>query len=395
MLSQAAAAGDPGALPASMSPPHRRHRQRHGRNGGAKQDGRGGRRHRCARGLFGPGSHGRRFGPPPPPATLLATTADPQNDWLSAVKTRPAYTDIKTTSVYQVGDSLRFEMELYTDVPDPWPTDGFYGWFVDTDSAATTGQHYNDIGSDYNVQLDYRAGRGWLGLIYSARRQSEDLHHVHHHGLKGDVDRSPVGARQPQDLPLRLHRPARGQPWLRGRGAEHGKRERVVAVKVGRQHSDRLCNSKIQISRMRPANEKTPSPSPVSTPPPSSPPRASTSARMTSPPTRPTEVAAQPGPRDRRPRGTGPIADAGTTMDAATSPPGTGGTSVDAALETMVSTKDANSTADSAVPSTTPDMAPIATADANLPVDFWHPTLRPRVCSSPSTRFRPRRRAHG
>ena len=99
------------------------------------------------------------------PSQLLAASADGTGDGLSATP-RPAYLDIKSTAVHLVGRSLRFEIELLQPVPQNPPQTLFYGWFVDTDGSAATGQKYNDIGSDYNVQLDYESPRGWLGLVF-------------------------------------------------------------------------------------------------------------------------------------------------------------------------------------------------------------------------------------
>jgi hypothetical protein len=100
------------------------------------------------------------------PFTRLAGNTDPQGDWLSAMP-RPAHADIASTAVRVDGDHLIFEMELHAAVPVTPPQTIFYGWFIDTDLNMGTGQKYNDIGSDFNVQLDYRLPRGWAGLVYN------------------------------------------------------------------------------------------------------------------------------------------------------------------------------------------------------------------------------------
>jgi hypothetical protein len=41
----------------------------------------------------------------------------------------------------------------------------FYGWFLDTDQSASTGQQYNDIGSDFNVQVSYFPESDWHGFV--------------------------------------------------------------------------------------------------------------------------------------------------------------------------------------------------------------------------------------
>ena len=100
------------------------------------------------------------------PFTRLAGNTDPQNDWLSAMP-RPTHADIASTAVRLDGEFLIFEMELHAPVPVTPPQIIFYGWFIDTDMNMATGQKYNDIGSDFNVQLDYRPPRGWAGLVYN------------------------------------------------------------------------------------------------------------------------------------------------------------------------------------------------------------------------------------
>ena len=41
-----------------------------------------------------------------------------------------------------------------------------FGWFLDTDLHATTGQPHNDIGSDFDVQVAYTPGSGWTGQVF-------------------------------------------------------------------------------------------------------------------------------------------------------------------------------------------------------------------------------------
>lgn len=74
--------------------------------------------------------------------------------------------DICKTRVWQTdAGHLRFELQL-DDTPATPPGCQFYGWFLDTDLESSTGQRYNDISSDYNVQVTYFPDRGWVGQIF-------------------------------------------------------------------------------------------------------------------------------------------------------------------------------------------------------------------------------------
>jgi hypothetical protein len=97
---------------------------------------------------------------------LLGLQTDPAGDWIAPMP-RPAYMDIRETRVWQTdAGHLRFELQLDDDIPATPPGWQFYGWFLDTDLDSSTGQHYNDIGSDYNVQVTYFPDRGWVGQIF-------------------------------------------------------------------------------------------------------------------------------------------------------------------------------------------------------------------------------------
>ena len=97
---------------------------------------------------------------------LLNLQTDPAGDWISPMP-RSASMDIRQTSVWLAdADHLRFEMRLDGAIPTVPSGQRFYGWFLDTDLNGGTGQHYNDIGSDFNVQVTYVPKRGWVGQIF-------------------------------------------------------------------------------------------------------------------------------------------------------------------------------------------------------------------------------------
>lgn len=100
---------------------------------------------------------------------LLNLQTDPADDWISPMP-RSASMDIRQTSVWLIDASyLRFEMQLEEDIPATPSGPRFYGWFLDTDLDSSTGQRYNDIGSDYNVQVTYFTDRGWAGQVFDIR----------------------------------------------------------------------------------------------------------------------------------------------------------------------------------------------------------------------------------
>ncbi len=103
------------------------------------------------------------------PFIRLSLQTDPSGDWISPTP-RAASMDIRQTSVWLINSNyLRFEMQLEGAIPATSSSWRFYGWFLDTDLNSGTGQQYNDIGSDYNVQITYFPERGWVGQIFDIR----------------------------------------------------------------------------------------------------------------------------------------------------------------------------------------------------------------------------------
>jgi hypothetical protein len=103
---------------------------------------------------------------------LLSLKTDPGNDWISPMP-RSASMDIRQTSVWLIDtDHLRFEMQLAGAIPDNPSGGRFYGWFLDTDLNPDTGQQYNDIGSDFNIQVSYVTNQGWIGQIFDIGNSS-------------------------------------------------------------------------------------------------------------------------------------------------------------------------------------------------------------------------------
>ncbi len=103
------------------------------------------------------------------PFIRLSLQTDPSNDWISPTP-RNTSMDIRQTSVWLIdANYLRFEMQLEGAIPAASLIWRFYGWFLDTDLNSNTGQQYNDIGSDYNVQVTYFPDRGWVGQIFDIK----------------------------------------------------------------------------------------------------------------------------------------------------------------------------------------------------------------------------------
>lgn len=103
---------------------------------------------------------------------VLALQTDPTDDWISPFS-RPSYMDITEIRIVKVdNDNIRFEMQLNQDVPQSFKETHFYGWFLDTDLNSSTGQQYNDIGSDYNVQITFVPDKGWIGQIFDITKNS-------------------------------------------------------------------------------------------------------------------------------------------------------------------------------------------------------------------------------
>jgi hypothetical protein len=101
---------------------------------------------------------------------VLALQTDPTDDWIAPFS-RPSYMDITEIRIVKIDDdNIRFEMKLNQPVPQTLKEIHFYGWFLDTDLNASTGQKYNDIGSDYNVQITYIPDKGWVGQVFDIEK---------------------------------------------------------------------------------------------------------------------------------------------------------------------------------------------------------------------------------
>jgi hypothetical protein len=106
---------------------------------------------------------------------LLVLQTDQTDDWIAPFS-RPSYMDITEIRIVKVGDdNIRFEMRLNQPVPQTLKEIHFYGWFLDTDLNASTGQKYNDIGSDYNVQITYIPEKGWIGQVFDIEKGGEAI----------------------------------------------------------------------------------------------------------------------------------------------------------------------------------------------------------------------------
>ncbi len=101
---------------------------------------------------------------------VLALQTDPTDDWISPFS-RPSYMDITEVRIVKVdNDNIRFEMKLNQSIPQAIKEIHFYGWFLDTDLDSSTGQKYNDIGSDYNIQVTYIPEKGWAGQVFDIEK---------------------------------------------------------------------------------------------------------------------------------------------------------------------------------------------------------------------------------
>lgn len=106
-------------------------------------------------------------------SNVLAIQTDPTNDWISPLS-RPEYMDITEVGISRVdSDNIRFEIRLNESVPQSLTGIHFYGWFLDTDLDSNTGQKYNDIGSDFNVQITYYPDSGWIGQVIDVENVSK------------------------------------------------------------------------------------------------------------------------------------------------------------------------------------------------------------------------------
>ncbi len=102
----------------------------------------------------------------------LVLQTDPSDDWISPFS-RPSYMDITEIRIVKVDeDNIRFEMQVNESIPQSFKEIHFYGWFLDTDLNSSTGQQYNDIGSDYNVQITYFPDKGWVGQVFDIEKNS-------------------------------------------------------------------------------------------------------------------------------------------------------------------------------------------------------------------------------
>jgi len=126
-----------------------------------------------------PGSPAERGCPPASwrsDAILLGEVWDPTCDWMTPGP-QPPYLDIVVARIYLMpGGALLFEMVVAGAVPVTPSQQLFYGWFLDTDRDLDTGQSYNDIGSDLNVQVSFLPGSGWTGQLFgTASAEGLDL----------------------------------------------------------------------------------------------------------------------------------------------------------------------------------------------------------------------------
>ncbi|MFB6215014.1 MAG: hypothetical protein ABEI54_04010, partial [Candidatus Bipolaricaulia bacterium] len=96
-----------------------------------------------------------------PSQSGFITAYDPSGD-----TTGPRFTDIRKVSTVQASSDMGV-LSLEVNEPIRENPSGYiaYVWALDTDLNKSTGQSWNDTGSDYNLRVAYHPGEGWSSYL--------------------------------------------------------------------------------------------------------------------------------------------------------------------------------------------------------------------------------------